>query len=334
MPKDFFWGKRVVITGAAGFIGSHLVEALLQRDAKITAVVRPEHASVARNLESVRDRLVVAPVSLENDGALRTLLEGADVVFHLAANTGPGVLYSSTHQATMCRDNLHPFIHVIEAARASRVGRFVVCSSACVYPADAQNPIPEEEGFRSLPQESNEGYGMAKRMQEYLGTQYAREFGMHVAIARPFNAYGPRDHFDATTSHVIPGLIRKALTARDRLDVWGTGTATRAFLYVEDFARGLIAVAEKAPVAVPINLGPAGSISIRELALTIVSVCGREGLPLEFDATKPEGQMQRSADTRRAEKLLGFRPRVSLEEGLRRTINWFREEIASGRAAL
>lgn len=334
MSIDTVWKeKRVVVTGGAGFIGSHLVEALARRDAKVTVLVRLEHPS-STSLASVRDRIVLAPVSLEDDRGLRGAMGGADFVFHLAANTGPGVLYSSTHQATMCYDNLRPFLHVIEAARQAKVGRFVVCSSACIYPADAKNPIAEEEGFRGLPQESNEGYGMAKRMQEYLGSQYAKEWGMNVAIARPFNAYGPRDNFDPSVSHVIPALIRKVLAARDRVTVWGTGKATRAFLYVEDFVEGVIAVAERAPVATPINIGPAGMITIRDLALLIAKVSGKDGLALDFDTNKPEGQMQRSADTTRAETLLGFRPAISLEQGLRRTIEWFQGEIATGRYSL
>jgi GDP-L-fucose synthase len=324
-----FWkGKNVFVTGGGGFIGSHVVELLASHGAAVTVPIRPDRKDPPAALLMLLDRIRILRVPLEDETKLARRLEGVDAVLNLAARTGPSVLFSSQHHGTLAYRNIRPFISVLEASRLAGVGRFLICSSACVYPADAHTPMKEEEGFLRLPEASNEGYGMAKRFQEYLGMQYAREYGMHVTIARPFNAYGPRDYFDALSSHVIPALIWKALHATDTLDVWGSGAATRGFIYVEDVARGILSVAERAPVVEPINIGPHEMTSIRALATCIVRLCGRD-LSLRFDHSKPEGQSRRSADVTRAETLLGFRPAVALEEGLRRTIDWFRHETQS-----
>jgi GDP-L-fucose synthase len=322
---SFWQGKNVFVTGGAGFIGSHVVELLAALGASVTVPVRPDVRETPRTLRTIGQHIRIARLDLEDETILAPRLEGFDAVLHLAARTGPSVLFSSQHHGTLAYRNIRPFVSVLEASRRAGVGTFLVCSSACVYPADAHQPIREEEGFRSFPEASNEGYGMAKRFQEYLGMQYAREYGMRVTIARPFNAYGPRDHFDAFSSHVIPALICKTLTAVEALEIWGSGTASRGFIYVEDIARGILSVAERAPVAEPINLGPRDFTTVHDLAAAIVRLCGRD-LPLRFDCTKPEGQARRSADVVRAETLLGFRPMVALEDGLRRTIDWYRHE--------
>jgi GDP-L-fucose synthase len=330
---SFWQGKNVFVTGGAGFIGSHVVELLTALGASVTVPVRPDVRETPRTLRALEDRIRIARLALEDESALAPRLEGFDAVLHLAARTGPSVLFSSQHHATLAYRNIRPFVSVLEASRLAGVGTFLICSSACVYPADAHQPIGEGEGFRSFPEATNEGYGMAKRFQEYLGMQYAREYGMRVTIARPFNAYGPRDHFDVFSSHVIPALICKALTAVDELEVWGSGSASRGFIYAEDVARGILSVAERAPAAEPINLGPKDFTTIRELAASIVRLCGRD-LVLRFDRAKPEGQARRSADVSRAEALLGFRPAVTLEDGLRRTIEWRRRETQALRAAV
>jgi len=325
--RAFWSGRRVFVTGGAGFIGSRLVESLVDLEASVTVAVHPELTETPSRLLDIADRIRIRQVELGSETALLPHLAGIDVVLHLAGKTGPGVLLSSQNQARMLYENLRPFLSVLEASRRAGVGRFLVCSSACIYPRDAHNPISEDDGFMGMPEPANEGYGMAKRYQEYAGAQYARDYGMHVAIARLFNTYGPGDHFDARASHVIPALIGKALEATDTIEVWGTGEATRSFLYLDDCVRGLIAVAERAPAAVPINIGPAGSTTIRELAGLIARCCGKPHLKLKFDTSKPEGQVFRSADISRAERLLGFRPAVTLEEGLRRTLAWREKEL-------
>ena len=322
MSSSFWQKKRVFVTGGAGFIGSHVVEMLAAAGAAVSVPIRPESREMPESLRPLLGRISVERIALEDEQALAAHLEGFDALFHLAARTGPSVLYSSQHHGTLAYRNIRPFVTVLEAARRASVGSFLICSSACVYPSGAQQPIGEDEGFRDFPEASNEGYGMSKRFQEYLGMQYAKEYGMCVKIARPFNAYGPRDYFDVTSSHVIPALICKALSAVDTLEIWGSGAASRGFIYVEDVARGLLSVAERAPVGQPINLGPMTSTTIGELAALIIRLCGRN-LELRFDRTKPEGQARRIADITRAERLLGYRPAVTLEDGLRRTIAWY-----------
>ena len=328
MTADFYGSKRVALTGGAGFVGSHVVDQLVARGAEVVVLARPGHDSVPPNLVHVAGHIEILPVDLTDVPTVARALQGADVAMHLAASIG-GVQFSSVHQASIFRANLDPFMSVIEAARLADVGRFLVCSTACVYPADAVHPTPESEGFKGFPQVTNEGYGMSKRMQEYLGMKYVEEFGMDVRIARPFNGYGPRDDFDEATSHVIPALIKKVLRAKDAIDVWGDGSATRAFLYVDDFARGLLSVAERGPVAQAVNLGPDEEISIRQLIELVMKVSGKR-LGIRWDTSKPAGQQVRGCDTTFARSSIGFSAQVPFEVGLRKTMDWFREGVASG----
>lgn len=329
-----YWtGKRVAVTGGAGFIGSHLVEILVREGADVTVLLRPGREVKDTYLAGVADKIAPVNVRLEDEAGLVPVFKGHEHVLSVAALMG-GLLYSSQNHAVMFYENLRPFMSVLEAARLADVPKFLVCSTACVYPGDAPTPIKEEEGFRAFPQETNEGYGMAKRMQEYMGMLYGRRYPMHISIARPFNAYGPRDDFDFQTSHVIPALIRKTLKADTEIEVYGTGDATRAFVYAEDFAKGLLAVAEKGPNGVPINVGNGEGVAIRDLVKLVLKVCGREDVTPVFDPTKPEGQKRRMADTTRAEELVGFRCTTPLEEGLRRTVEWFKAEVAAGRLTL
>jgi len=240
---------------------------------------------------------------------------------HLAAQVG-GIEYNMHHPGSIFVRNMGVFMSVLEAARQAGVARFLVTSSACVYPRHCTVPTPEDEGFRDRPEPTNEGYGWAKRMEEFLGEAYSREYGMHVRIARPYNAYGPRDNFHPASSHVIPALIRRVLAGENPLTVWGDGSATRSFLYVTDFARGLMAVVEKSPQVSAINIGAAEETTIRDLAHTIVRLSGKN-VDLVFDASKPGGQPRRNCHTTLAERVLGFRAQVSLEEGLRRTTAWY-----------
>jgi nucleoside-diphosphate-sugar epimerase len=202
---------------------------------------------------------------LRDPAAAARAAAGHEVVLHLAARVG-GIAYNIGHPASLFRDNLAAYMKVLDAARTAGVARFLVASSACVYPRACSVPAPESEGFLDRPEPSNEGYGWSKRMEEFLGESYAREYGMDIRIARPYNAYGPRDDFHPETSHVIPGFIRTIIAGRGPLVVWGDGTATRSFLYVSDLVRGLMAVAERSPSAAPIDIGPSEEVTIRELA--------------------------------------------------------------------
>jgi len=321
-----FKDRVVAVTGGTGFIGSHVVEQLLSLKARPIVVSKK---SQTRFLRHVANKLQLRSCDLESYECTYDALEGASVVLNLAAKVA-GLQYNARHSASIFHSNMQMFLNVIRAAGELKVDRFLVTSSACVYPRNCSIPTPEEEGFADEPEPTNSGYGWAKRMQEYLAAQYAREFGLSVAIARPYNAYGPRDNFDPESSHVIPALIRKAFeTTNGLLHVWGDGSHSRSFLYVDDFARGLLEVAARYPEADPVNLGANEETSLRDLATSIASIVAKvRGVPIqpEFQPEGLTGQPRRRCDTRKADRLLGFQTRIGLSEGLRRTVEWFANE--------
>lgn len=326
---DYWRGKRVVVSGGSGFIGSHVVERLLPLASSIVVPTRQE--GVPRHLSAVADQLELRRGDLREESFAREVMRGADAALLLAATVG-GIHWNIAHPGSVFRDNMRAFLGSLEGARLEGVGRVLVTSSACVYPRFCAIPTPESEGFRDRPEETNEGYGWVKRMEEFLGAAYGREFGMSIAVARPYNAYGPRDDFEPESCHVIPALIRKACDPHtDRLWVWGSGQQSRSFLYVTDFADGLIRICERAPDAEPTNVGADVETTIGELAAAIVELSGT-GKELVFDTSKPEGQPRRHCDTTRLQELYDFRARVSFEDGLRETIRYFREEIEGPRA--
>ncbi len=328
-----YWDrKKVLVTGGGGFIGSHVVEQLIRGSSKVRVTVADHPgATKRRNLAAVLKDIRLVSTDLHDAGAVRRLCRGQDVVINMAASVG-GVGWNSAHPASLFRDNMLIGLNVMEAARLARVGRYLVVSSACVYPRDCAIPTPETEGFRDQPEITNEGYGWAKRMQEYMGRAYAQEYGMSIAIARPYNAYGPRDHFDTERSHVIAALVKRVCDGENPVLVWGDGAATRSFLYVEDFARGLLETAARYPQADPINIGADDEISVAELATMIVRLAGT-GAKLQFDASKPAGQPRRHCDVTKSKATIGFEARVRLEEGLAKTIAWYRaHEMAPRRA--
>lgn len=326
-----YWDrKKVLVAGGGGFIGSHVVEHLLARGRGVRVTVAGRAGPNARrNLAAVWEDVRFVAAELGEPAAARRLCRGQDVVINMAASVG-GVGWNAAHPGSLFRDNMQIGLSLLEAARRADVGRYVVVSSACVYPRDCAIPTPEDEGFRGAPERTNAGYGWAKRMQEYAGRAYAEEFGMEVAIARPYNAYGPRDRFDPERSHVIAALVRRVCDGEDPIKVWGDGSATRSFLYVEDFARGLLEVAERHPTAEALNIGADDEISIRELAEMIVRLAGSSAR-LVFDPLKPAGQPRRRCDTAKAIREIGFSARVSLPEGLAKTIAWYRAH-AMGKA--
>lgn len=323
MNSRWWDGRRVLVAGGAGFIGSHLVELLLKTAPRARVTVAGSiTAEGRRNLKAVLKRVRLIKADLRDLSACRRACRGQDVALNLAAKVG-GVHYNSVHHVELFRVNMQLAMSMIEAARLEKVKRYLVVSSACVYPRDCAIPTPESEGFRGRPEATNEGYGWSKRMAEYLGKAYADEHGMSVAVARPCNAYGPRDDFNPERSHVIAALVRRACEGEDPLVVWGDGRATRSFLYVEDFARGLLEVAERGPVGEPLNVGADEEVSVAQLARTIARLAGN-GARLSFDPSRPSGQPRRRCDATKIRKTLGFKTRVSLEEGLSRTIAWYR----------
>lgn len=322
MSASWWDRKAVLVAGGGGFVGSHLVERLLaETRARVTVADRMSQER-RRNLAAVIKDVRVLDLDLRQPAAARRACRGQEVVLDLAAKVA-GVGYNASHHATMFRENMRLALNLLEGARLAGARRFLAVSSACVYRRDCPIPTPESEGFVGAPEQTNEGYGWAKRMTEYLGSAYAREFGLEVAIARPYNAYGPRDHFESERSHVIAALIRRVCAGEDPLLVWGDGAATRSFLYVDDFARGLLDMTERYARAEPLNLGSDEEVTIRELARSILRLAGSRAR-LSFDPSQPAGQPRRACDGSKARRAIGFRARVRLEEGLRRTIAWYR----------
>lgn len=324
-----YWdNKKVLVTGGGGFAGSHVVELLIGRGARVTVA---DHVSDVkkRNLAAVLKNKSLKLVSADATdlAVMGRLCRGQDVVINMAATVG-GVHYNSVHSGSLFRVNMAIGLAGIEATRLAGVGRFVVVSSACVYPRDCAIPTPESEGERGAPEITNEGYGWAKRMQEYLGRAYASEHKMSVAIARPYNTYGPRADFAPERSHVISALVKRVCDGENPVKVWGDGSSTRSFLYVEDFARGVLEVAEKYPQADPLNIGKDEEISVADLARAIIRLAGT-GAKIEFDPSKPSGQRRRHCDVTKARRTIGFEAAVSLEEGLKKTIAWYRQNEAA-----
>lgn len=320
-----FWkNKRVLVTGGGGFIGSHLVEMLVEAGAKVK-VIDSSMDAINRNLDKIRTKIIAQSIDLSDFQNCAKITENIDIVMNLAAYVA-GIKYNQEHPAEMFFNNVRINANMLEAARLSKVERFLVVSSACVYPHISIVPIPEIEGIRFMPEPTNEGYGLAKRMAEFQGIAYAKEFGMKIAIARPFNAYGPRNNFDPEKSHVISALIKRIFDGEDPLVVWGDGEQSRAFLYVEDFARGLIEITEKYAVADPVNLGTDEEIKIKDLVKLIVKLSGKNP-KIVFDTSKPAGQPRRNCDNAKSKGKVGFVAKMSLEEGIRRTIEWYKKKV-------
>ncbi|MFA6888623.1 MAG: NAD-dependent epimerase/dehydratase family protein, partial [Candidatus Woesearchaeota archaeon] len=314
---SFFTGKQVVVTGGTGFAGSHLVERLVKEGAEVTVPYRNKEKA-KKNLHSVINKVILVEGSLENKEFCSNLFQKKDMVFHCAADVG-GIQYNVLHPGTIFKENLSVFMNVIDAVRINNVDRFLVVSSACVYPAQCTIPTPESEGFKDVPERTNEGYGWAKRMEEFIAQAYIKEFGMNIAIIRPSNMYGPRDNFSQEKAHVIPNLLRKIINDDDLIIVFGTGNPTRAFLYVEDFCSGALLAIEKAINMGPINIGSDQEISIKEL-ITKLCAYTEKNHKIMFDITKPDGHARRASDIQKAKLILGWQPTVPLNEGIKKTV--------------
>jgi len=326
MTKAFLNGKKVLVTGGAGFIGSHLVDELLQKRCEVRVVDNLSRGNL-RNIEHCMDRIEFVKQDLTHMKTAIEVTENCDICFHLAAVVG-GVEYMTTHPAEIYKTMLINY-NVIDACRKMDVDRFLYTSSACTYPVnlqvdETQPPLREDDVLRcgAMP---DSDYGWVKLLGEIQCLAYHEAYGMKSVIVRPFNPYGPRECFDPEHSHVIPALIRKAVLRENPFCVWGDGGQTRAFTYVTDLVEGMILAIEKAPPADPINLSESSYISIRELAELILKLTGYDK-PIIWDKTKPQGVKVRRSDMTKAYRILGWKPKVSLEEGLTKTIDWFIKE--------
>jgi GDP-L-fucose synthase len=307
-----FWAERtVLVTGGAGFLGSHVVRKL--RESGCREVIVPR----SRDFD------------LREKGAIIRLFEEArpDLVIHLAAIVG-GIGANRRHPGRFFYDNAIMGLQLMEQARGFGVEKFVVMGTVCAYPKLTPVPFQEADLWNGYPEETNAAYGLAKKMLLVQSQAYRQEYGFNAICLLPVNLYGPGDNFDPETSHVIPALIRRCVEAveanRDEVVVWGSGMASREFLFVEDAAEAVILAAEHYNGAEPVNLGSGIEITIKELVELIAEFCRFRGR-LVWDTTKPDGQPRRCLDTARAARAFGFRAHTDFREGLRRTIDWYRE---------
>jgi GDP-L-fucose synthase len=309
-PSPAFWaGKAVTVTGGAGFLGSAVTRDLGRLGADVRIVRSADH-------------------DLRDPAATRDAIEGAEVVVHLAANVG-GIGYNRENPAPLVYDNLMMTANIFEQAREAGAGKLVSACTVCAYPKFVEAPFREENLWNGYPEESNAPYGLAKKMMLVLSDAYRRQYGFDSCVPIIANLYGPNDNFDLESSHVIAAMIRKYVEAQDRGDervtLWGTGTPSREFLYVDDASRALLLAAERLEVSDPVNVGTGTETRIRDLAETIERLVGYDGETV-WDPSKPDGQPKRFLDISRARELMGYEPTVPLEEGLARTIESFREQ--------
>ena len=303
----------MVVTGGAGFLGAFLVERLQANGADVFV---PRHADYDLvQLQAVRDLLADAK---------------PECVIHLAARVG-GIGANLAHPGGFFYDNLMMGTQLLHEAWRTGVAKFVAIGTVCAYPKFAPIPFHEEDLWNGYPEETNAPYGLAKKMLLVQSQAYRQEYGYNSVFLLPVNLYGPRDNFNPDSSHVIPALIRKCLEARARGDdeivVWGDGSPTREFLYVEDAAEGIALAGERYDGNDPVNLGSAFEISIKDLVGTIARLTGFEGR-LVWDSSRPNGQPRRKLDVSRAEAAFGFRSSTSFDDGLRRTIDWYAAQQA------
>lgn len=329
MTDDFWRGRNVLVTGASGFIGSHITELLVQRGANVTATVYPsENEAYPANLQGVRERITLIKADLTRFEDCLRVCTSQDVVMN-AAHVDGSVAFKQAKPAAIFRENMLITLHMLEAARRSGVDRFLVMSSAEVYPPGACTPLAESDGFTGLPDPLTDGYAWSKRMSEFAAQVFARQYGLQVAIARPSNVYGPRDSFDSHKGRVIPMFMKKVFEGDGVITIWGTGEQVRTFLYVEDLARGLLDLVERYPKCDPINFGGEEEITIKGLAQLIVALSGHK-VEVVCDPTKPSGPPKRISDVRKAKQILGFTASVPLRVGLQRTIEAYRRQLQVG----
>ena len=309
---DFWTKNKVLVTGGHGFLGRHLLGKLREKGCKNIIAPAIEECDLRKEQNIVKLYKDTKP----------------DVVIHLAATVG-GIGANRKYPGTYFYDNLIMGIQLIEQARISNIGKFVAIGTICAYPKFTPVPFKEEDFWLGYPEETNAPYGLAKKMLLVQSQAYRQQYGFNCIYLLPVNIYGPGDNFNPETSHVIPALIKKCLDAKEQgepsMAVWGTGKASREFLYVEDAADGILLAAEKYNKPEPINIGAGFEITIKELVNLIVKLTGFRGR-IAWDTSKPDGQPRRCLDTSKAKQKFGFVAKTTLENGLRKTIYWYIEK--------
>jgi GDP-L-fucose synthase len=313
--KSWLASKIIVVTGGAGFLGSQLVKKLGESGCKDVFVPRSKDYNLVE-MEAVK--------RLYNDAR-------PNVVIHLAARVG-GIGANMRNPGSFFYENLMMGVQLIEQGRLRGIEKFVAIGTICAYPKFTPVPFKEENLWNGYPEETNAPYGLAKKMLLVQSQAYRQQYGFNSIYLLPVNLYGPGDNFDPEYSHVIPALIKKVFDAKDqgekRIIAWGTGKASREFLYVDDAAEGIVLATEKYNKSEPVNLGAGFEISIKELAEMICELAGFDG-NIKWDMSKPDGQPRRCLDTSKAKKEFGFKAKTDFREGLRKTIEWYGKHCAA-----
>jgi GDP-L-fucose synthase len=310
---SYWQGKSVIVTGGDGFLGSYVTSKLAKLGAAVSVPLHSDY-------ELVRHEDVERMYKDNPD---------AEIVLHLAAKVG-GIGANRAHPGSFFYDNLMMGVQLMHQAYLREITKFVALGTVCAYPMHTSVPFKEGDLWNGYPEATNAPYGLAKKMMLVQSQGYRAEYGFHSIFLLPVNMYGPRDNFDPESSHVIPALIKKCVDAvaagDDEIVVWGDGSASREFLYVEDAAEGILLAAERYDDSDPVNLGSGFEISIGDLVNLIVKETGFAG-KITWDTSKPNGQPRRNLDTSRAEELFGFKSTTTFEDGLRKTVEWYRRSL-------
>lgn len=305
----FFEDKRVVVTGGAGFLGGFVIEKLKERGCKNILVPQIEDYDLVKLVDIQRMYDEMKP----------------DIVIHLAAVVG-GIGANREHPGEFFYKNLMMGVQLIEEGRLRKLGKFVAIGTVCAYPKFTPVPFKEDDIWNGYPEETNAPYGLAKKMLLAQSQAYRQEYGFNSIFLLPVNLYGPRDNFDPKSSHVIPALIKKCVDAIDAgqnyIECWGTGKASREFIYADDAAEGIVLATERYNGSDAVNIGAGFEITIKDLVELIAELTGFKG-DIRWDSTKPDGQPRRCLDTSRAKALFGFKAKTTFREGLKATIDWY-----------